>query len=283
MPAATMRAVHALEIPEILSMVIEELGKSFDKAIRTSSCMGDGHDIYVFRCQVFAHMALVNWQWHDIVSVWLWRDVSLVSVLKLLPDDAWYFYDYYEILDAYSGSLPDHVYAKEIGEWSHAQRVLANPIFVLARPISEDEWKGLLRYTRHIHTLHLDDRQSMGPERAEWLEIDNVGLDLDVVYDTISRCLPTVHVFPKLKELLVHDFTWDGLGALRLFSMNTPQLTVRFIDRRLDDSWHHAASSKLDEHFVDELADNGACEVDWYYEYGWADVGSDSQSANDSG
>ncbi|TRM55121.1 hypothetical protein BD626DRAFT_579536, partial [Schizophyllum amplum] len=218
-----MPPVRALDIPEVLSIVLDAIA---DYEIYDATQMGQ--ESYRWRCHCLAQAARVNWLWHGIASARLWENVDLISVLKLLPPDAWHFYDYFRFGKCRMGLMSVQESALQRSRWpeywNHRWRDIKDPVFTLTRPISEGEWCSLLRYTRHVKTLRLNFRT--GAATKEGPEFDNVAFDQETVYAAIATKPPQVRIFPKLKTVIVRALCNEVAALEHVYASASSFLSV---------------------------------------------------------
>ncbi|TRM55821.1 hypothetical protein BD626DRAFT_622179 [Schizophyllum amplum] len=160
--------------------------------------------------------------------------------------------------------------------WSHQRRSVADPTFALTRPIRDEEWRGLLRYTRYIKTLRINFKDGSDDNQAP--ELDNVALNQKVVFNayrqksahSTSSVAPAPVTAPRLKlwfcghsgqmcnitKRVIVDciLTLSARGAFELTELF---LADEPIDALVDDS-DSSDSDDYDEGEGDEYGDDGA-------------------------
>ncbi|TRM55835.1 hypothetical protein BD626DRAFT_576470 [Schizophyllum amplum] len=196
-----MHSPNPLDIAELVDIILEYLSKD-DASVTLARA----------RC--------VNRLWCSSATHRLWRKVDLSAVLRLLPRDAWFIYedDGRDDEDSDGDIQMDkqgsrHLIAYERGEYSHRSDDFENPTFILRRLITEDEWSALLPFTRHVKFLYTIG----GPGDPDSLpSLVGISFKAVVVYDTLSRCLPSFQLFPQLEELVVLDYG-NNPESMRLF------------------------------------------------------------------
>ncbi|TRM59666.1 hypothetical protein BD626DRAFT_607670 [Schizophyllum amplum] len=106
------------------------------------------------RVTALSRAALMNRQWRALAEERLWRHVDLLTVLRLLPGDAW------SIINRFNSErqlLPEDFGADPYSapeEWKH--RIPYWPELNMRRTIKESEWEALLPCTRLIKYISTD-------------------------------------------------------------------------------------------------------------------------------
>ncbi|TRM55940.1 hypothetical protein BD626DRAFT_576243 [Schizophyllum amplum] len=225
-----MSTIRALGIHEVLCIVIDAIA---DYEIYDATRIGQVR--YRWRCHCLAQAARVNRLWHRFASTRLWENVDLLSVLKLLPPDAWYFYNHFQVKCRIGVTLQEFTLQRDKWPeyWSHQWRDIKDPTFALTRPISEGEWCAVMRYTRYIKTLRLNYKTACADKDGP--ELDNVSFDQETVYFAIAANLPRVCVFPQLETLIVHELCNEA-AALRFVFASAPSLAFANVSSHASDA-----------------------------------------------
>ncbi|TRM58948.1 hypothetical protein BD626DRAFT_573205 [Schizophyllum amplum] len=147
------------------------------------------------RCDVLAQVACVNKQWNQLAIPLLWSDVDLLAVLKLLPQEAWYFYN--DESPKNGSVVGRHSVALATGMWSHDAKDFTRPTFVLRSTTRPNDWLPLIHYT--------------APGVLRRLDVSVEGSPNDIPKDCIEPLLG----FRELRELYLRlGFDYAEFPAL---------------------------------------------------------------------
>ncbi|TRM59664.1 hypothetical protein BD626DRAFT_572605 [Schizophyllum amplum] len=191
----------------------------------------------------------VNRLWHELAVDYLWENVDLLDVLRLLPRDAWCFCERVEwptSRKSYEQEADDWWYLKVIplgSQTSRSARDLKKPVFVLTRLICQSEWERLAQYTARIRTLYARayrrDRDGdlsdvfMNRIKGDTPVQRDIFRDRCPIYEALSYPPPPVPLFKNLKSIVMNSAALHTRRILRLFASDK----LRCIDCQMVDGW----------------------------------------------